>query len=500
MSDSRRDFLRKAGCGALSMAALASNMHIFGRVSAFAQKQIDEESKRKPAVEPVEPVSTDDFADYKALVCVFLAGGIDMNNVVVPNHSDATISNYAAYNTVRGASTLAIPQANLLPITVPRLGGLQYGIHPNMPEMQSLYNSGRLAVLCNVGNLVYPMSRAQYQNNSIQKPYQLFSHSDQVTQQQTSVSSTQSPTGWGGRVSDKLRPQDAGGLIPMITSIAGAQVFTAGATTSPMAISTGALNSQLVLSGFTESTAAQRRAAMNQLRTLDLPSNNLLKAASQIMDGAVQASNALSANPTINTVFPATGIGNQLLQVARLIALRTALNIKRQIFFVQIGGWDTHQNELTVHNNQLTQVSQAINAFWNCVNTEFNIGNSVTLFTLSDFSRTFQPSGTGAIVGTDHAWGSHAFILGGSVLGGNFYGNTRPDGSGNIYPTLTLGGPDDTDGGSNPRGRWIPTTSVDQYAAHMAKWFGVADADLPTQALFPNLNHFPAGYNLGFLP
>lgn len=491
MSDSRRDFLRKAGCGALSMAALASNMHILGGVSAFAQKRIDDEAEKKTEDVP----SSEDFADYKALVCVFFAGGIDMNNVVVPNHSDATISNYASYSAVRGASTLAIPQASLLPISVPRLGGLQYGIHPNMPELQQIYNSGKMAVLCNVGNLVWPMSRTQYQTNALQKPYQLFSHSDQVAQQQTSVSSTQSSTGWGGRVADKLRPQDAGGLIPMITSIAGAQVFTAGATTSPLAINTGNLNSQLVLSGFTESTATQRRNAMNQLRTMDL-SNNLVKASSGIMDGAVQASSALSTNPVIATAFPNTSIGNQLLQVARLISLRNALNIKRQIFFVQLGGWDTHQNELTVHTNQLTQVSQALNAFWTCINTEFNIGSSVTAFTLSDFSRTFQPSGSGGVVGTDHAWGSHSFIIGGSVLGGNFYGSTRPDGSGNIYPTLQLGGPDDTDGGSNPRGRWIPTTSVDQYSATLARWFGVADADLNT--LFPNLSHFSSS-NLGFM-
>lgn len=492
MSDSRRDFLRKAGCGALSMAALASNMHHFGRMSAFAQKRIDEAEEKKS---DVDTTSTEDFADYKALVCVFLAGGIDMNNVVIPNHSDATISNYTAYNNVRGASTLAIPQNQLLPISVPRLGGLQYGFHPTMPNMQSLYNAGKLAVLCNVGNLVYPMTRAQYQNNSVQRPYQLYSHSDQTVQQQTSVSSTTSSTGWGGRVADKLRPQDAGGLIPMVTSIAGAQIFTAGATTSAMAINTGALNAQLVLNGFTESTATQRRTAMNSLRSLDM-SNNLVKAASGIMDGAVQASTALSTNPTIATVFPNTNIGQQLLQIARLISLRNTLNIKRQIFFVQIGGWDTHQNELTVHTNQLAQVNAALGAFWTCINTEFNIANSVTTFTLSDFSRTFQPSGSGTIVGTDHAWGGHALVFGGSVIGGNFYGSTRPDGTGNIFPTLTLGGPDDTDGGTNPRGRWIPTTAVDQYAATLARWFGVVDADMPS--LFPNLSHFTTS-NLGFM-
>jgi uncharacterized protein (DUF1501 family) len=335
------------------------------------------------------------------------------------------------------------------------------------------------------------MSRTQYQNGSVQKPYQLFSHSDQVNQHQSSRADTASFTGWGGRVSDNLRPQDANALVPMVTSIAGSQLFTAGQTTSPLVISTGNLNSQLVLNGFTESTATQRRNAMNTLRTLDLTSNNVIKAASQTMDTAVQASQALSANPTINTAFPGTGIGQQLLQVARMIALRTTLQIERQIFFVQIGGWDTHTGQLPTHTNQLAQISQAISAFWTCINTEFNIGAQVTLFTLSDFSRTFQPSGSGATVGTDHAWGSLGFVLGGAVNGGNFYGHTRPDGTGNIYPTLQLGGSDDTDGGTNPRGRWIPTTSVDQYAARLARWFGVTPTDLNT--LFPNLSHFPAG-------
>lgn len=490
MSDSRREFLRKAGCGALSMAALASNMHHLGRMTAFAQKRINDAEEKKAAVDDIP--TTEDFSDYKALVCVFLSGGIDMNNVIIPNHSDANISNYGSYSGVRQASTLAIPQANLLPVNVPLLGGLQYGFHPSMPEMQQLYNSGKLAVLCNVGNLKKPLTRTQYQSTPADRPYQLFSHSDQVTQQQTSRADLSVPQGWGGRVADRLRPQDSLAFIPMITSVSGTQVFMAGVNTAPMVItSNGALNAQLVLSGFTEATQAQRKTAMNNLRDIDW-NNNLVKAASGIMDSAVDASVALGTNPTLTTVFPGTTLGLQLQQCARLIALRNTLNIKRQIFFVQLGGWDTHSSELSVHANQLTQVSQALNAFWNCMNTELGIGNSVTAFTLSDFSRTFLPSGSGTIVGTDHAWGTHAMIIGGSVNGGNFYGSQRPGGGGNIFPTLQLSGPDDTDS----RGRWIPTTSVDQYAATLSRWFGVAESDM--LSVFPNLSNFPTS-NMGFM-
>ncbi len=217
----------------------------------------------------------------------------------------------------------------------------------------------------------------------------------------------------------------------------------------------------------------------------------------------MQANTALATSQDTSPEgrFPNTSLGRQLRQVARLIKNRDQLNVNRQIFYVQIGGFDTHTSQIVNQGSLITQVSQAMRAFWDEIVAQ-GVQNDVTLFTLSDFARTCQPSGTGATVGTDHGWGNHMFVMGGSVLGGDFYGSLRPDGGGNYFPTLTLGGPDDTDSGSNPRGRWIPTTSVDQYAAVLAKWFGLPQDAATLESVFPNLDNFASGTfpQLGFLP
>lgn len=483
------------------MAAIATQMEHLGVMTAFAQKAIDDQKQ-------IEVPS-----DYRALVCVFFAGGNDGNNMLIPNHNDATVSNYTAYSNARTAQGLAIAQNQLLPISVPRLGGLSYGLNPSLgPQTQNgtttvnngvheLWAQGKLAAVTNVGTLVRPMLRSQYQNNSVQKPYQLFSHSDQVAQAQTSVSNTQSFTGWGGRASDNMTsPNNPNGLIPMITSISGAQLFTAGQTTLPLAIadSNTLLANVLNPVGFTNTGGAARLTAFNALRSQDL-SSNYISAASHVTDLAMQANSALQAAAEVTVTFPATSIGRQLKQVARLIKKRTDLSVNRQIFYVQLGSFDTHTNQLTGQNNLLTQFSQAARSFWDELVTQ-GIQDGVTLFTLSDFGRTFNPAGTGASVGSDHAWGNHMFVLGGSVAGGDFYGSLRPDGTGNYYPTLTQGGPDDTDGGTAPRGRWIPTTSVDQYASVLAKWFGLPQDTQTLRSVFPNLGNFPASSSLSFLP
>jgi uncharacterized protein (DUF1501 family) len=483
------------------MAAIATQMEHLGVMTAFAQKAIDD---RKLLEVP---------SDYRALVCVFFAGGNDGNNMVIPNHGDATVSNYTAYSTARAAQGLAIAQNQLLPISVPRLGGLTYGLNPSLgPQtpngttivnngVHELWAQGKLAVVTNVGTLVRPMLRSQYQNGSVQKPYQLFSHSDQVAQAQTSVSNTQSFTGWGGRASDNMtQPNNPNGLIPMITSISGAQLFTAGQSTLPLAIadSNTLLANVLNPAGFTNTGGAARLTAFNALRSQEL-SSNYIAAASHITDLAMQANGALQTPGEVTVTFPATSIGRQLKQVARLIKKRSDLSINRQIFYVQLGSFDTHTNQLTGQNNLLTQFSQAARAFWDEMVTQ-GIQDGVTLFSLSDFGRTFNPAGTGASVGSDHAWGNHMFVLGGSVSGGDFYGSLRPDGTGNYYPTLTQGGPDDTDGGTAPRGRWIPTTSVDQYASVLAKWFGLPQDTQTLNRVFPNLGNFPASPGLNFLP
>jgi len=433
-------------------------------------------------------------SDYKALVCVFLNGGNDGNNMVVSldQYNGPAGSLVEGYSNVRAAAGLAIAQASLLPVS-PVSGG-SYGFHPNMPETQNLFNQGKLAVLCNNGPLVEPLTRTTYQNGTGKKPLQLFSHSDQVGLFQTAIANNVSQTGWGGRLSDKTQGLNGSATFPTNISIAGVNLLLSGVDSRQLAVAdsnTSLANVlQLIMSG-TSGEQASRLVSFNELRTLD-NEFKLVKAASDTRSSSIQTDNALSSvNPTLATVFPNTTLGRQLKQVALLIKACTdataGINMKRQIFFTQIGGFDTHSAEIGGQGGLLTQISQAISAFY-AATVELGVQDKVVTFTMSDFGRTLQPAGTGVnAVGTDHAWGNHQLIVGGAVLGHTFYGT---------YPTLRLGGPDDTDGGSNPRGRWIPTTSVEQYAATLATWYGLSTADLP--AVFPLIGRFSTP-NLGFM-
>lgn len=501
MNESRRDFIKKSGGCALGMVSLATQMHHLGALSAMAQKVIDSQPEGGE--------------NYKALVLLFFAGGNDGNNTVIPNHNDGTISNYTSYANARAAQGLALPQNTLLPINVPRLGNLTYGLHPSLGPaatgainngIHELYGQGKLAIVTNVGTLARPLTKAQYLNSAFKKPYQLFSHSDQVTQAQTSISNTQAFTGWGGRLSDRMTSsQNPNGLIPMITSIAGAQLFTAGQTTLPLAIadSNTTLANVLNPAGFgsnpTGSTLA-RLNAFNALRQLDL-SSNYIKEASHVTDLAMQANSALQTSQEVTVTFPNTSIGRQMKQIARLIKKRLDLNVNRQVFYCQIGGFDTHTNELAGHVNLFSQFSQAMRAFYDEMIVQ-GVSNDVTTFSLSDFNRTLNPAGSGTNVGTDHAWGNNMLVMGGAVNGGDFYGSKRPDGTGNYYPTLLMGNNagalDDTDNNAAGRGRWIPTTSVEQYTVRLARWFGLQPAD--ELAVFPNLASFDDSQTaLGFM-
>jgi uncharacterized protein (DUF1501 family) len=473
MNKSRRDFLREAGCAAISTAALAATVNRLGLITSLAQSG----------------------GNYRALVCIFLNGGNDGNNMVIP------YDNYNApggYGAVRTAAGLAISQASLLQISPISQSGVKYGFHPNMVDMQTLFNAGKLAVLCNVGTLLQPTTKTQYQQNpgGAFRPYQLFSHSDQVTQQEASISNNPSQTGWGGRICDAMKSVNGNAPLPMGISIAGTSLFITGFVTSQLAIADSNTSLANVLNLNMSNTASggstalnARKTAYDQIRTFD---NNfvLVKKSSDSVSQALTADAALSAQSvTINTVFPNTSIGRQLLQVARLIALRTNLGLSRQIFFVQLGGFDTHTNQVAANNSQntlLAQLSPAMKAFYDAT-VELNVADSVTSFTLSDFGRTLQPAGSGAGVGTDHAWGNHSLIMGGAVKGGDFYGK---------FPALSLNSSDDADSGSSARGRWIPTTSIDQYAATLATWYGLPSNQLAT--VFPYLNKFPTS-NLGFL-
>lgn len=468
MSQSRRQFLRNGAC-ALGSMALVSQIEKFGIVHALTSQAA---------------------GDYKALVCVFFNGGNDGNNMFV------SLDQYTQYATARSAAQLAIPQANLLPVS-PVSGG-SYGFHPNMPEMKSLFDAGRLAMLCNNGPLVEPLTRTTYQNGTGKKPLQLFSHSDQVGSFQTSIADTISQTGWAGRLADKTAGLNGAASFPSNVSIAGVNLFLTGVDTRQLAVSDSntSLANVLVLSNAPGATSAEinsRLAAFNELRGYD-NKFKLIKAASDTRSSSIQTANALSnVNAVLATPFPnpSTSISRQLLQVARMIKASTdvtaGINMKRQIFFVQVGGFDTHSAQLNGQGTLLQQVSQAINAFYNAT-VELGLSDKVTLFSMSDFGRTLQPAGSGAAaVGSDHAWGNHHLIVGGAVQGHTLYGT---------YPNLALGGPDDTDGGVAPRGRWIPSTSVEQYAATLATWYGLSSADL--SSVFPLIGRFPTA-NLGFL-
>jgi uncharacterized protein (DUF1501 family) len=410
--------------------------------------------------------------DYKALVCVFLYGGVDGNSLVVPYDT----SGYAQYAAVRPASSgLNIAQSELLPIQ-PASGSLPYGLHPELAEIHPLFAQKKLAIVANIGPLNEPTTKTTY----VQKrPDNLFSHADQQNQWQSAVSSGPSRSGWGGRIADKTAAQ----AFPVVTSIAGSSLFIAGDSTSPLALPA---SGTFALQGFGSGAAATaRRNALLSILAADR-GNGYVGAAGDIASQAI----ALSAlvNPiissTTSTIAPifanvTSPIGQQLLQVAKLIEARAQTGARRQVFFVSLGGFDTHNNELATLTTLLGQLSPALRAFHDAT-VQLGIADRVTTFTLSDFGRTFQPA-SGA--GTDHAWGNHHLVMGGAVRGGEMYGR---------YPTLVLGGPDDAE----REGRWIPTTSVDQYGASLARWFGVSETGIAS--VFPNLARFPSA-DLGFL-
>jgi uncharacterized protein (DUF1501 family) len=440
MAFSRRDFLKRSCCTAAAGFAAAS-FNRFGMVNAMAQSA----------------------QDYKALVCIFLFGGNDSNNMVIPMSS----SGYTSYQQVR--SVLALPQAGLLPITAPSAGA--FGFHSKFPELQALYNQKHLAVMANVGTLVRPTTRTQFRGGQVTVPQNLFSHEDQQAQMQTAALSGDGQTGWAGRTADKIQ-SIYGGNFPIIISLAGTNIFCEGLSARSIESSGNPTN---LLSGFGSSAESQSRmSALQNLLTFDT-GVSLIQAASSTTTNALQDSkslaDAIAGAPALATAFPSNGLASQLKQVAQIISVRSSLGLQRQIFFVSLGGFDTHSDQLNAHNSLYAQLSQAMNAFYQAT-VEIGAASQVTSFTLSDFSRTYQPDSTS---GTDHAWGGHHLIMGGGVHGGDFFGT---------FPTLALGGPDD----ATNEGRWIPTTSLDQYAATLANWFGVPTADLPT--IFPNLANF----------
>jgi uncharacterized protein (DUF1501 family) len=462
---SRRRFLQQSG--AFGALALAQSLPSLGLSGACAQTP-----------------------SYRALVCVYMFGGNDADNMVMPH------TNYAQYAAARNAgnSPFWIPQnaptggrQPMLQIT-PAGGSTVYGLHPNMTGLRNLFNSGRMATVTNMGPLVEPLTRTTYRNGSKKRPDNLFSHSDQQTQSQTSISQAAltGMTGWAGRLADRSYTLNAPNATPMSMSFSGNQPFGSGIAVRTMALPTAG---NFGFAGDSATPNAQQIArATARANIIGAVEANAMVAATQtVSKGGLDASAKLNpiiqgtGSGAVTTAFAGlnTGLANQLRAVAKVIEQRVTLgHTARQVFFVSVGGFDTHSGQNPGHDNLMTQVSQAVTAFYNFT-VAAGVASNVTAFTLSDFGRTFKSNGAG----TDHAWGAHAMVVGGAVSGGRMFGS---------YPTLALGGPDD----SGNEGRWVPQISIDQYGATLGKWFGASTSDLAQ--VFPNLSRFPAA-DLGFM-
>ncbi|MEM7798184.1 MAG: DUF1501 domain-containing protein [Chloroflexota bacterium] len=450
---SRRRFIGEASCAAVGSTTLLStilNMRMTNAAAGFEANQIGSQN------------------DYKALVCVLLAGGNDSFNMLIPLDNDK----YGEYQQVR--TDLALPQNSLLPLNGTADDGRSYGVHPSMPEVQQLYNSGDLAFVANVGTLVERTTKANFEAGLANLPVGLGSHIDQIAHWQTSVPDKRVGIGWGGRTADLLKSLNDNQQISMNISISGSNIFQAGNSLVEYAIErTG--NGSIGLRGYDDPQNTFHYIKNSLVESLiDQQYQNLFEQTyantkRMAIDNHVQFSGAIGAVTPFTTVFSDNHISQSFEMVAKTIAARQTLGFRRQTFFISFGGWDHHDEVLNSQVAMLAILSQALQEF-NQALIEIGVQDDVTTFTASDFGRTLTTNGRGS----DHAWGGNHMVMGGSVKGGQIYGE-YPD----LYSSSDL---------YTGRGSLIPTTSCDEYFAEMAQWFGVSNADLPT--VFPNLGRF----------
>ncbi|MEP2777060.1 MAG: DUF1501 domain-containing protein [Luteolibacter sp.] len=510
---SRRDFLRQSTCASLGVTGLVNVLANLRLITAASAQVLPQ--------------------DYKALVCLFLSGGNDSNNMIVPLGDTLSSELRSDYESARGA--LALPVLNpidgtpsLHPLTPASDNAFQrhyagtnqpLGLHPSCGEMATLFAEGDLAILANVGTLAYPLqNRDEYINKTVPLPMQLFSHSDQSTQWQSSVADKRFASGWGGRAADLLNASyNADSKASMSISLAGLNTFQVGTAgvVNQYSVGTGGAvslsgygtnysyaynNPSETSEGYTSNANGLRLAAFEKI--MNLTHENLLEdhynsiiRNARATEGVVGA--ALTAAASSGVDFDAhfmnaqTSLGDQLKAVAKLIAGRQAIGNNRQIFFCEIRGFDTHASALGSHENLMAELSGALGAFRNTLKDPgLDVFDDVTTFTMSDFNRTLLANGSDDESGSDHAWGGHHVVMGGAINGGDIYGH---------FPPLKTGAGLDT---HTTRGRFIPETSVDQYAAILTKWMGVGSNEI--EAIFPNLPRFDNPFttesaNLGFL-
>lgn len=448
----RRDFLRQ--CAAISLlgsgaGAMNGKLSLIG--SALA-------------------ANTDfsQIGDYKALVCVFLYGGSDSFSMFLPTEQGA----YDRYAASRGG--LAFPQSSLL------TGDTDTGIafNPRLPDLHNLYTQGKLAVVGNVGNLIAPVTKSNFQSSSSLIPNDLFAHNHQQEQWLKGLSSSPASvvgTGWGGRMADLLQQANPGAVLPPSFSVAGSNYWLPGEQVQPIGLNpiTG-LSPLAYLDNLSGSGNVGRESSLDAM--LALSSNHPLKqqaaqSFSRAKAGAGQLASTLSAHQTFNASYNEDSrLAAQLRMVARLIAGNENLGMKRQIFFVGAGGWDTHDNQTPRLDALMSDLNRSLVDFQATLD-EIGLGNSVTTFTASDFGRTLTINGDGS----DHGWGGHYMTMGGAVKGGQLYGT---------LPSYEVGAEDDV----GDKGRVIPNLSINQYGATLAKWMGLSDGDLAE--VFPDLSNF----------
>ncbi len=458
---SRRRFLAR-GCslGAASLTASSSLLQL-GLARAVAAQQAPD--------------------DYRALVCVLLAGGNDSYNMVVPTDVDL----YAQYSQLR--SDLALPRTQLLPLTGVDAAGRGFGLHPGMSGLQQLFDSGDAAVLRGVGTLLEPLNPEAFDNGSAKVPLGLFSHADQIAQWQTGISDQRVAQGWGGRSADLLKGLNIDNGISMNVSLSGSNTFQSGATVAEYSVQAEG-DGASGINAYDDGTPFGdfRKASLDALLAVEQP-HLLRREYRDRLSGAIEAQQifveALQGAPELATPFSAAYFSQSLRQIARIISVRNALGVHRQTFFVVVGGWDHHDGVLEKQAAMLPMVSAALQEFHGAL-AELGVLNQVTTFTTSDFGRTLTSNGKGS----DHGWGGHHIVMGGAVNGGRQFGD---------YPELHPDNPLDVG-----RGIYAPTTSVDEYFAELALWLGVPAGQLTN--VLPNIGSFytpgSAAPPLGFLP
>ncbi len=406
-----------------------------------------------------------DTADYRALVCIFMLGGNDGNNLIVPIKTEK--QGYPDYFRVRG-TIAGLPQNSLGVISTAN-GKDLYGLHPRLEPMHDLYGRGKMAIVANVGTLVRPINKGEYQQGA-PVPLNLFSHSDQQQQWQMASIPGAPHNGWAGRAADLVTIREAPAKFPIGVSTAGNSLFLTGESPEVSII-----NGQLGLDGSDGSLAENARDAAFQQIVKFSTGMALIQKANQVtadaLNAAKELNGALSAGSTLKTRFPDSSLGRQLQEVARIMNVRKELGARRQIFYVALGDFDTHTDNMRRQDVLLADMAASMRAFYEST-LEMGVEQQVVTFTESEFGRTLQPS-SGA--GTDHAWGSHHLVMGGAIRAADIYGE---------FPLLALQGPEDVTG----RGVWLPSMSLDQYGATLASWFGVAENALTK--VFPNLANF----------